>query len=193
MSDITPSIRLSPTKPSSLTIRIQPVVKPLRLREPRKALVVSLAGGDDATGLDHTLHLPEDSHWVLDMLKDLVAEDDIEGCVRVLEGVGVRNLKGAILDSATPCHVGTGALQDCFDRVDAGDFALWHELGEVRGDSTRATANVQDCVVRLQMWQEKGGAVLRRPSGMAVHYAGVMAVSVSRLFLSSGHLHLSTP
>lgn len=193
MSDITSSVRLSTTKPSRLSVRIQPFVKPLGLREPRKALVVCLACSNNTTRLGHTLHLPEDAHGVLDVLKDLVAEDDVEGCVGVGKSVGIRDLKGAIRDATAPCHVGSRALQDRLDGIDARDFAFWHELGEVGGDGARAAADVQDGVVRLQVGQEEGGAILCGPSGVAVYHAGVVTVSVSRLFLSTGHLDSDLP
>lgn len=122
------------------------------------------------------------------MLQDLVAEDDVEGGVGVGQSVGVCDLKRAVRDATAPCHVGSRALQDRLDGIDARDFTLWHELGEVGGDGAWAAADVQDGVVRLQVGQEEGGAILCGPSGVAVHYAGVVTVSVSRLFLSCGHL-----
>lgn len=85
--------------------------------------------------------------------------------------------------------MGSCALQNCLDGIDAGDFAFWHELGEVGSDGPWAAANVQDGVVGLQVWEEEGGAVLCRPSGVAVYDASVVAVGVCRLFLSGGHLY----
>lgn len=118
-----------------------------------------------------------------------MAEDDVEGCIRVGKGISISDLKGAVRDPATACHVFPGSFEYCLNGVHAGDLSLWDELGEVRSDGSWTTPDVQDGVVRFEVRQKEGGAILCRASGVAIYYTGMVAMSIGRLFLSNGHVN----
>lgn len=98
------------------------------LRVPGEALVVSLTGGDEATGFGDAAHLAEDADGVINVLEDLVAVDDVEGVVLEGQGVGVDLLEADVGEVSGLCERG-GLGQDALDRVAARDVTLGHERG----------------------------------------------------------------
>lgn len=123
------------------------------------------------------------------MLQDLVAENDVEGCVRVGKGVGISDLKGAVRDPAAACNVFPRSFEHCLNGVHAGDFSLWDELGKVRSYGSWTTPDIQDGVVGFEVRKEEGRTILCSSSSVAVYYTGMVAMSIGRLFLSNGHVY----
>jgi hypothetical protein len=111
--------------------------------------VVPVPRGDEPAGLGDPVHLAQRPHRIPYVLQHLMRVDDVEGVVRVVQRVHVRDreldVPHAPFDSRGP-----GLVQDARRLVDAGDPAVGDQVRQVCGDGAGPAADVQDRHMRLQ-------------------------------------------
>lgn len=142
--------RMSNTRPQVLPLRDAVVV-----RVPQQ--VGGLAGGDEAAaGLGDAAHLAQGGDGVGDVLQHLVHVDDVEGAVGEVEVVDVAVAEVDVGDAGLG-GVGAGLGEGGGDGLDPRDVAVGHAPREIDADRARATADVENRHVGLDVGEEVGG------------------------------------
>lgn len=121
--------------------------------------------------------------WVLYVLQELVAVNNIEGVVGEGQVIGVDGLKRNVREVPRGSVV-AGLLQDGFDSVAGDDTPLRYERGQIRGDGAGTAAYVEDFVVWLDVWEKESGRVLSGAARVVAYHGGVVAMGVGGLLFS---------
>ena len=184
--DVQPAARvgLATVGADDLAVFLQPVVHALDGRPPDGGRPVGVAGRDDPAGLGDTAHLAQDLDGVADVLQDLVGVNDVEGGVGEGERESVTRRKGDVRDAAL------GGVLACsleyVGNVDARGVPLRKVFGrEVDRDGSRATTDVEDGHVGLEIGDEVRGGVLHSAPGVGPEHRRVVTMSIDRRL---GHL-----
>jgi hypothetical protein len=155
----------------------EPAVQPRIGGVPGHGRVVGVAGGHDPARRAHPQHLAQRRDGVAEVLEQLVGVHDVEGAVRVVEGVGVADGERHVL-RADGRRVRPGVDQRAGGGLDADDGAGCDPRGEVGGDRAGPAADVEHARARPQVGDQVGGRAGHRPAGVRAEHAGGVPVRV---------------
>lgn len=142
-----------------------------------EAVPVGAAQGDDAAGFEDAPNFAQGRDGFLQMLKDGVGKDDVEGAGGEGEFVDGAGEEAGVLDFVFR-GVLAGEGQLAFGEVQGGEFAGGDDSGEADGDGARAAADVEEALAGFQVRQGKAGLAFGGAAGHEGDGAGGVAGGV---------------